>query len=851
MKIRQLLLLPVFVFTSVFSQNPIIVNGFDDVNVFQETQVIYKSYQDAFVSTVPTDEVIKVVAKLDSTETLVEIEVDSINQFLKITFPKDSLGETSVELEASYSFDTTSTSFNVRVLPSAATLYQQGISGGPGITSQVFTDLGGPVYAADDFDVPSGVVWDVNKIATSGTKNALDIDSVHIVIFSASQDFTMLPDSIVYSDSLVQATAPDNPDIVVELAETVSLTEGKYWVSVMPIMPFQGNAGRWFWGRTSDVHGVNYHLRDPGNLFGAGCFDWTDGTVFNGTFLNLVFSVYGELSGTGVMGPDLSGNFVADYVDDNLVNLSWDKEEDAFGYILKRGLSLESMEEIAKVVPSDSVEMYIDYGDLGLEPNQYVYYSLQAYDAAGGGSVLVDSVLALPSTPIASPVTNVSMDGAQLNWEMTSTQEYVFSLASDSAFTTLAIVDSLVSGSLSSLVVESLSPNMMYYFKIAALNATGASEYSNVSTFLTLPSNPTTEEASEIMANSFQVNWNLINADSFKVEVSDEMEFQEPVLLSVILSNDIDSLIVEDLMANKEYYYRLSALNASDMSAYSDTVSVLTAPLAPKALAATEITDSSFKANWEMGNAEEYRVDVSLDEEFTTLVVSDSTVDGSIMDIEISSLESDMMYYYRIAALNQTAMTGYTDTVAVLTSPSIPVALPASSVSSASFVANWELNSAEYFVVDVSEDASFSTFLVQDSMVSNELDFLEIGGLSSDKMYYYRVAASNATAKSSYSSAISVKTETETGLVGNPVLGLSIYPTVVEDLVTVEIDNSYLGRIELNILDVKGLVIKELEFTKADFYFNSSLSVGGLGAGAYFLVVKQGNYTKVTPIVKR
>ena len=70
----------------------------------------------------------------------------------------------------------------------------------------------------------------------------------------------------------------------------------------------------------------------------------------------------------------------------------------------------------------------------------------------------------------------------------------------------------------------------------------------------------------------------------------------------------------------------------------------------------------------------------------------------------------------------------------------VPVATAATSIGSTSFTANWNaFSGANYYLLDVSLSSSFSTFVLQDTVVLTTS--YNVTGLTSNTTYYYRVRA--------------------------------------------------------------------------------------------------------------
>lgn len=72
--------------------------------------------------------------------------------------------------------------------------------------------------------------------------------------------------------------------------------------------------------------------------------------------------------------------------------------------------------------------------------------------------------------------------------------------------------------------------------------------------------------------------------------------------------------------------------------------------------------------------------------------------------------------------------------------PIVPVALSATNITSDSFDANWEaVAGASYYLLDVSTNATFTSFVLQNQVVNATT--YTVTGLSFDTTYYYRVRA--------------------------------------------------------------------------------------------------------------
>ena len=70
----------------------------------------------------------------------------------------------------------------------------------------------------------------------------------------------------------------------------------------------------------------------------------------------------------------------------------------------------------------------------------------------------------------------------------------------------------------------------------------------------------------------------------------------------------------------------------------------------------------------------------------------------------------------------------------------------------------------------------------------------------------------------------------------------SIYPNPVTDNFVMQVNNGYTGKMKVQIVDVNGTIIKELEFTKNQNSLQTNLSINGLAGGTYIIRVTIGSW---------
>jgi len=190
-------------------------------------------------------------------------------------------------------------------------------TGTSGIVSGM--DVNGQYAAsADDFDLTYPATK-ITKLEAYGFNNSLDLQNNLLgVNFYLIADDDWIPlgsdpatDSLFKFEMYVgdtgfyfdEATYTFTLDLV-EAGYDVVLPSGKFWLSVVPVTTLADiteGSTRWNWYQSLSANGVEGHLIDPSNLFGAGATVWTPlSFLLDWTDLDLGMYIEGEETTMGV-----------------------------------------------------------------------------------------------------------------------------------------------------------------------------------------------------------------------------------------------------------------------------------------------------------------------------------------------------------------------------------------------------------------------------------------------------------------------------------------------------------------------------------------------------------------------
>jgi archaellin len=319
---------------------------------------------------------------------------------------------------------------------------------------------------------------------------------------------------------------------------------------------------------------------------------------------------------------------------------------------------------------------------------------------------------------------------------------------------------------------------------VRATNGAGNSAYTTAWSFTTLgaPAIPVhvspANGATGLAAASVTLDWNDITiATGYDWQYSTDPAFLTGVVNGSVVSSTVN---IGPLASGATYYWRVRATNGAGNSAYTTAWSFTTlgAPAVPVHVSpsngATGLAAASVTLDWnDITVATGYDWQYSTDPAFLTGVVSGSVVSSTA---NIGPLSNNTTYYWRVRATNGAGNSAYTTawSFTTLGAPAVPVhvspANGATGLAAASVTLDWnDITLATGYDWQYSTDPAFLTGVVSGSVVSSTVN---IGPLSNNTTYYWRVRATNGAGNSAYTTAWSFTT-----IVAIPTMPVHVSPS--------------------------------------------------------------------------
>lgn len=407
------------------------------------------------------------------------------------------------------------------------------------------------------------------------------------------------------------------------------------------------------------------------------------------------------------------------------------------------------------------------YTDLTVNAGSRYCYRVKSRNSTGDSGysnvICANTAESLPAAPSSLNAVAVSSSQINLGWTDNSGNETSFEIersTDNQNFTRIAVTGA----NATQYSDGSLQPATAYYYRIRAVNATGASPYSQTASARTLqlpPSAPSSLTAAAAGSSQINLSWkdNSGNEDGFELERSaDGRSFSKIADLPA----NAASYQSGGLSPNTRYWYRLRARNNGGYSDYSNIADATTqdvAPESPAELAATAVTYQQVNLSWtdRSGNETGFEVEISID---GVNFQKTGTLPANATSYQATGLKELTKYYFRVRALNAIGYSSYSNVANATTLkapvPDRPGDLTATPLDFDLVRLRWSPVSANAHTVVIERslypDRDFTVIHSQPA-AQTQYDDREILPVAD---HYYRIKAVNNAGSSPYSAVAKI-----------------------------------------------------------------------------------------------
>jgi titin len=220
--------------------------------------------------------------------------------------------------------------------------------------------------------------------------------------------------------------------------------------------------------------------------------------------------------------------------------------------------------------------------------------------------------------------------------------------------------------------VTGLNAGTKYYYRVRAYNSITTSAYSsekNATTLSTIPVAPSGLTITTLLSSKIIIAWtdNSNNETGFKIQRKGATGAYTDITTTGANATTYSDTSVTD---GTLYYYHVSATNSAGDSAYSNEVSGTTPLAKPTAATATAVSSSQINLTWIDNSASEtgYKI-----ERKRLLGGTYSQIAQVVANVQsysdVTGLDPNTKYYYRIRATNGTLNSDYSNEPSATTFP--------------------------------------------------------------------------------------------------------------------------------------------------------------------------------------
>ncbi|WP_439557742.1 fibronectin type III domain-containing protein [Dyadobacter sp.] len=289
------------------------------------------------------------------------------------------------------------------------------------------------------------------------------------------------------------------------------------------------------------------------------------------------YSAYSNVASATTLTPVITipkppSALVATAVSASQINLGWtDNSSDETSFEVESSLDGVTFGKIADVAANTVI-----YQHTGLKPATKYWYRVLAKNSAGKSAYtsIVSAVTfqVVPSAPDSLAGTVISQTQINLNWVDLSGNETGFQVERSTNGTAFTKIADLPANAVS-YQNTGLTAGTLYYYRIRAVNAVGASPYSSVISLRTLnipvPDRPADFSAVPLAPQIVQLRWAPVTGNAVSVIIERAEAADENYVSLATVPASVSQFQDTSMLEKVDYFYQIKAVNAGGSSPYS------------------------------------------------------------------------------------------------------------------------------------------------------------------------------------------------------------------------------------------------------------------------------------------
>ena len=313
-----------------------------------------------------------------------------------------------------------------------------------------------------------------------------------------------------------------------------------------------------------------------------------------------------------------------------------------------------------------------------------------------------------------------------------------------------------------------LTPLSGYNYRVISVNSAGLSSpsiSSNTVTTFGQPEAPTNLALTALLNAEIQLDWSAPTVNNGGPVTGYNIERSTDGTTWSVLVNNVSGLTYTDtgLTTSQVYYYKVSAVNAYGISAFSASANAMASdvPSQVTGLTATPLTNYEIQLDWTAPNSNGYSIsgytiERSTDSGTTWTVLVADTQNTNVTYTDIN-LTVSQTYDYKISAINQVG-TGTASTAANAQAGSIPdaPAMTLTALPNNTIQLDWTVPATNGFAITTYAVERSTDGVNWSPLVAINANTYQDTGLTNSATYYYKVTAVNQIGNSAFSAPVSV-----------------------------------------------------------------------------------------------